>query len=358
MRIILSAAVSADGYLDNSGGERLILSSPEDWRAVHALRAGCDAILVGAETVRRDNPSLVIRNTKLRRKRVAEGRSADIMKVTVSGSGRLETNLKFFTEGEGEKVVFTHGSVSAQLSEVATVISRPELTATVILNQLRKMGVNDLLVEGGSSVLSMFLREKCWDEFRLALAPVFVGDQRAPRLVFDGDYPPMTLVKTERLGQTAVMHFVNRTQRRADCNNIVRAMNNSQLSEAVDDRYRVGAVVVTREGAMFDGHTGETAPENHAEEEAIAKAVAAGADLRGATVYSTIEPCTLRHSKPESCTDLIIRHGISRVVFALREPDRFVRCEGVRVLTDAGIEVSEFADFAPDIIRINSHIIS
>jgi riboflavin-specific deaminase-like protein len=358
MRIILSAAVSADGYLDYSGGgERLILSSPEDWRAIYVLRAGCDAILVGAETVRRDNPSLVIRDAKLRRKRMTEGRAADIMKVTVSGSGRLDPTLKFFTEGDGEKVVFTHGTVSSQLSEVATVISRPELTAAVILNQLRKMGVESLLVEGGSSVLSMFLRERNWDEFRLAVAPLFVGDHRAPRLVLDGDYPPMTLVKTERLGQTAVMHFVNRSQYRADIKLLMRAMDNSRQSNAAGDRYRVGAVLVTREGAAFDGYTGETAPENHAEEEVIAKALTAGADLKGATIYSTIEPCTIRGSKPESCTALLIRHGIGRVVFALREPDRFVRCEGVRMLTDAGIEVSEVADFAPDVIRINSHVI-
>ncbi len=358
MRIILSAAVSADGHLDNSGGERLILSSPEDWHAIYSLRAECDAILVGAQTLRRDNPSLVIRNDKLRRRRVAEGRGADIMKVTVSGSGRLDPNLRFFTEGAGEKVVFTHGAVSSQLSEVATVISRAELTATVILNQLRKMGVGTLLVEGGSSVLSMFLRERSWDEFRLAVAPIFVGDSAAPRLVLDGDYPPMTLVKTERLGQMAVMHYVNRTQHRADCNHLVRAMDNSRKCGVSPLRYRVGAVVVTRDGDMFDGHTGETALENHAEEEAIAKTLAAGADLRGATLYSTIEPCTVRKSKTESCTDLIIRHGIGRVVFALREPDRFVRCEGMRRLSEAGIEVYQIADFGPDVVRINSHIIS
>ncbi len=358
MRIILSAAISVDGYLDSVGKERLVLSSPEDWRAIHALRAECDAILVGAETLRKDNPSLVIRDVKLRRKRVAEGRSADIMKVTVSGSGKLDPKFRFFTEGEGEKVVFTHGTVCNQLSELSTIISRPELTATIITSQLRKMGVNTLMVEGGSSVLSMFLRERSWDEFRLAIAPIFVGDERAPRLVLDGDYPPMTLVKTENLGQTAVMHFVNRSQYRVDCNYILRAVSCSQKSDPTEIRYRVGAVIITADGAEFEGYTGETAPENHAEEEAILKAVAAGADLKGATIYSTIEPCTKRASKLESCTDLIIRHGFKRVVFALREPDRFVRCEGVRRLAGAGVEGREMAAYAPDVIRINSHVLS
>jgi 5-amino-6-(5-phosphoribosylamino)uracil reductase len=358
MRIVLSAAVSADGYLDNCDPKRLILSSPEDWRAIHALRAECDAILVGAKTLRQDNPSLVIRDSKLRAKREAEGRGADIMKVVVSGSGRLDPAMRFFTEGEGKKVIFTHGMVSHKLSEVATIISRPVITAIEIIKQLHKMGVQTLMVEGGSKVLSMFLRERCWDEFRLAVAPVFVGDSSAPRLVLDGDYPPMALVKTERLGQTAVMHFENRSQSRADSHLLERALRVSLASEATGNRYRVGAVVVTRAGRVFEGYTGETAPDNHAEEEAISKALAEGADLSGATIYSTMEPCTARSSKPTSCTDLIIRHGLGRVVFALREPDLFVRCDGVRRLEDAGIEVLEMDGYAPDVLGINSHILS
>ncbi len=358
MRIILSAAISADGYLDDAvEGERLILSSPEDWRAIYALRAECDAILVGAGTLREDNPSLVIRDPALRKKREAEGRSPDIMKVAVSGSGRLDSNLRFFTDGDGEKVLFTMGAVSNEISELATVISRPELTATIILNQLRKMGVRSLMVEGGSAVLSMFLKEKSWDEFRLGIAPIFVGDEKAPRLVLDGEYPPMTLIKTEQLGQTAVLHFINRSQYRNDCTYISRAMHNSRMSESCDTCYRVGAVILTRDGQEFDGYTHETAPDNHAEEEAIAKALEAGADLKGATIYTTIEPCSRRSSKPEPCADIIIRHGFGRVVYALREPDRFVRCEATKRLMEAGIEVVEVDAFSADVIRINNHLL-
>lgn len=56
MKVTVSTAVSADGYLDDRSPDRLILSTPEDWAEVHRLRAACDAILVGAETIRRDNP--------------------------------------------------------------------------------------------------------------------------------------------------------------------------------------------------------------------------------------------------------------------------------------------------------------
>ncbi len=357
MRILLSAAVSADGFLDNLGKERLILSSPEDWRAVYALRAECDAILVGAETIRRDNPSLVIRDARMRAKRIAEGRSPDIIKVTMSASGQLDPALRFFSEGDGEKMVFTHGSVSNALSEAATIISRPHLTARIITCHLRKMGVQSLMVEGGSSVLSMFLMEKQWDEFRLAVAPVFVGDSRAPRLVNDGDYPPMILTGSERLGQTTVMHFVNRSQYRADCNFMKRALANSLNAPVSAERYRVGAVVVTTQGEIFDGYTGETSPAIHAEEEAITKALAAGADLHGSTIYSTVEPCTIRKSRPVSCASLIIDNGVRRIVFAMREPDRFALCQGVCVLSDAGIEVDEMTDYVDDVIAINAHIL-
>ncbi len=357
MRIILSAAVSADGYLDDLAPERLILSSPEDWRAIYALRAECDAILVGAETLRQDNPSLVIRDPKLRKKRLAEGRSADIMKVTVSASGNLDPDLKFFTEGEGEKVIFTTGIVSNELSELSTVVSRPELNASVIVIQLRKMGVKTLMVEGGSKILSMFLAEKSWDEFRLGIAPFFVAEQGAPRLVMDGEYPPMKLVRSERLGQTAVLHFVNRSQYRVDCGYMARATQSSRQCDTTVERYKVGAVLVTLAGEEFDGYTGETGPLDHAEEVAIGKALEAGADMKGATMYCTLEPCSMRKSKPESCANLILKHGISRVVFALREPDNLARCESERLLTEAGLELLQIDVFAPEVLEVNAHIV-
>lgn len=86
--------------------------------------------------------------------------------------------------------------------------------------------------------------------------------------------------------------------------------------------YCVGAVVALPDGRSFTGYTHETSPTHHAEQEAIRKALDAGAELRGAAIYSSMEPCSQRKSEPESCTQLILRHGFARVVFALYEPDR------------------------------------
>ena len=56
--VLLSVAQSLDGYIDDPSPDRLVLSSPEDLDRVDEVRAGCDAIMVGAVTLRRDNPRL------------------------------------------------------------------------------------------------------------------------------------------------------------------------------------------------------------------------------------------------------------------------------------------------------------
>ena len=77
MIVWASAAVSLDGYIDDTTSRRLVLSGTKDWEQVRALRAECDAVLVGAETIRKDNPALVTRSEKLREKRTAQGKPAD-----------------------------------------------------------------------------------------------------------------------------------------------------------------------------------------------------------------------------------------------------------------------------------------
>ena len=67
--------------------------------------------------------------------------------------------------------------------------------------------------------------------------------------------------------------------------------------------YCVGAVVALPDGRSFTGYTHETSPTHHAEQEAIRKALDAGAELRGAAIYSSMEPCSQRKSEPESATD-------------------------------------------------------
>ena len=74
--ILLSCSMSLDGYLDSATEHRLLLSNDADFDRVDEVRAQCDAILVGAATVRNDNPRLLVRSAERRKRRVVEGRPA------------------------------------------------------------------------------------------------------------------------------------------------------------------------------------------------------------------------------------------------------------------------------------------
>ena len=101
----MSCAVSVDGYLDDATPSRLILSGPEDLDEVDALRAAADAILVGAGTIRKDNPRLLVRDPARVAAREAAGRSPHPLRVTVTATGDLDPAARFFT-GPGTPLVY------------------------------------------------------------------------------------------------------------------------------------------------------------------------------------------------------------------------------------------------------------
>ncbi len=95
--VLLSACMSLDGYLDGADGPRLVLSGPADLDRVDAVRASCDAILVGGRTVRRDDPRLLVRSAERRRERVARGLPESPLRVVVTASGDLDPAARLFT---------------------------------------------------------------------------------------------------------------------------------------------------------------------------------------------------------------------------------------------------------------------
>lgn len=356
MRVTLSFATTADGFLDDASAQRLVISTPEDWMAVGRLRAQCDAILVGAETLRRDNPALLLRDESVRAQRRANGLRPDMTKVTLTASGHLDPSLRFFTEGDAVRYVFSPRDIPA-LHDVATVIAADgPLTARYIVTELEKRGVGHLLVEGGAHVLRMFLDEGMADEVRMAVNPALtLGD--AGHAHFEFRPPVGASCICENLGGMQVLTCTLHPDTTAEDRKWLRmAIDASRQSPPCATAYRVGAVVVTRRGEFFTGYTHESSATHHAEQEAVIKALAAGADLHGATIYSSMEPCSRRASEPESCTQMIIRYGFARVVFALYEPDRFVDCRGALTLREAGIEVRTYSDMGGEVRAVNAHL--
>jgi 5-amino-6-(5-phosphoribosylamino)uracil reductase len=215
--VILNAAMSIDGYLDTALPPRLALSNAEDFDRVDEIRAHSDAILVGARTVRLDNPRLLVRSGERRSRREAEGLPPSPWKVTVTSTGDLDPGSKFFAAGHTTKLVYCPGSAARgirdRLGDRATVIGLgDEVEMAALVGELGDRGVRTLLVEGGGSIITQFLASELVDEFQLAVAPFFVGDPRAPRLVGDGRFPwnpgrPAPLTETHRVGDMVLLRY-------------------------------------------------------------------------------------------------------------------------------------------------------
>ncbi|HSE09550.1 MAG TPA: dihydrofolate reductase family protein [Nocardioidaceae bacterium] len=191
---LLSCGMSIDGYLDSAADGRLLLSNDADLDRVDAVRATCDAILVGAATVRNDNPRLLVRSRSRRAERVARGLPPSPMKVTVTRGAKLEPDASFFTAGDAEKLVYCPSETVAEardrLGAVATVVDGGEpVSMERVSEDLYARGARRLMVEGGGTVHTQFLTADLADELHLVVAPLFVGDSRAHRFVGDGRFP-------------------------------------------------------------------------------------------------------------------------------------------------------------------------
>jgi riboflavin-specific deaminase-like protein len=191
---LLSCSVSIDGYLDGATNKRLLLSNDADLDRVDAVRAACDAILVGAATVRKDNPRLLVRSQTRRDERIARGLPPSPMKVTVTGRAELDACANFFTIGDCEKLVYcasdTVHRAHRLLGPVATVVDGGQpVDMRRMSEDLFARGVQRLMVEGGGTVHTQFLTGDLADELQLVVAPFFVGDSGARRFVGDGRFP-------------------------------------------------------------------------------------------------------------------------------------------------------------------------
>ena len=397
--------MSVDGCLDAPGPERLVLSGQADLDRVDAERSEADAIMVGAGTIRRDNPRLVIRSAGRRASRVGRGLPENPARVTLTASGDLDPSARFFdaTSGAGP-VVYCAASQAPKLqnmlNDIAPVIAvPPPVELGAVLADLSRRGVHRLLVEGGARLGREFLANGLVDELALTVAPFFVGAAAAPRFAGPGVYPhdparPMHLAEVRQLDDVVLLRYLlggdgpaARTGNRARWSagrDVVASGNRGAATEpgtgaeatAADQAWLaqtielsrrcppspsafcVGAVVVAADGTVLaTGYSRETGPSVHAEEAALAKIDPADPRLAGATLYSSLEPCRVRASQPTPCAELIIAAGLRRVVIAWLEPPVFAPGGGAALLREAGITVVEVPGLAAEARAVNAAVL-
>ncbi len=157
--VIIKTALSLDGKAATSSGRSRWITGPKARACVHALRAECDAILVGAGTILADNPELT-----------AHGAGKNPLRVVLAGKRKIPASSRVFN--------------AAAPTEIYRARTPAALRAT--LKDLARRGVGTVLIEGGPTIHAAFLRAGLVDEVRVFLSPKLLSGaldpNSAPRL--------------------------------------------------------------------------------------------------------------------------------------------------------------------------------
>ncbi len=168
---------SLDGCIATASGDSCYVTGRENILHLHRMRALCDAIVVGAETVARDDPRLTTR--------LVEGNNP--VRVVLDPRRRLPPDHRVFTDGEARTLVvhaFTGGDAAARRWGGAEAVSVPArgkddgLELAAVLAELHGRGLRRVFVEGGGVTVSAFLEAGLLDRLQVAIAPVIIGDGR------------------------------------------------------------------------------------------------------------------------------------------------------------------------------------
>lgn len=164
VRVHLNMAMSLDGRVAGPDKEPVALSSVEDWRRVHALRAASDAIVVGVNTVLNDDPRLTARSKP--------PPAQAPLRVVLDTRGRTPPDARVLND-EAPTLLLT--GPGAKVPEGVDAIAVGELTPERILEALKDQGAPRVLLEGGPTVAASFLKAGVVDRFTVYIAPSILG---------------------------------------------------------------------------------------------------------------------------------------------------------------------------------------
>jgi 5-amino-6-(5-phosphoribosylamino)uracil reductase len=220
-RVLLDCATSLDGKLqlapDRRTGPFAMSRHPEDARRMRALRATVDAVVIGAENLRIDDPDLALSGDDLAR-RIAEGRRGPIRVVVTRAGAGLRPDMRVFDPALGGESVVAHASpLVVDLGGRATLVELAGEPGSVDIGRLlawlgAERGCATVLCEGGGVLNAAFFAARAVDEIHLTLVPRVLGGHLAPTLAAgpgftDGQIPDATLASVERVGDELFLRY-------------------------------------------------------------------------------------------------------------------------------------------------------
>lgn len=215
--VFINVAMTADGKIDTVERKGAAISSERDKQRVDQLRAKADAIMVGGKTLLNDDPRLTVKSEELRAERVARELSPNPMKVGVVTEARLNLDSQFLNTGPADIVIFTtrwtskhHVSVLKSLGVDVYVDDSEKVNLPKVMETLKELGVERLMVEGGATLNFELLRLGLVDEVSIYMAPMIFGGANAPTLAAGtglegGEVIPLKLTQVEKWDDGGVL---------------------------------------------------------------------------------------------------------------------------------------------------------
>lgn len=218
MFVAINMAVSADGKITTQAREPVRFGSMHDRDHMDALRAEADAVVIGAQTLRDDNPHLLVRSEAIFAQRQKSGKKNQPCSVVVSHRGEIPTQRHFFTDAVPQcLVVLPENAPAASLARLPTHCTIWRLGAEKVdpvrlLQKFAEHGMQHILIEGGGELAFAFLAADVVDALYLTMTPYLFGGREAPTLVEGpgwrmADAQRLALCSVRQVGDEVFLHY-------------------------------------------------------------------------------------------------------------------------------------------------------
>ncbi|MCX6682029.1 MAG: 2,5-diamino-6-(ribosylamino)-4(3H)-pyrimidinone 5'-phosphate reductase [Methanoregula sp.] len=217
--VVVNVAISADGKLSTRERRQVKISGSEDFERVDRLKAGCDAVMVGIGTVLADDPALTVKSDELKRERLAQGRDEHPLRVVVDSTARIPLTSSILTRRGGKRVVAVSQRADlatvASLKKMAMVIvaGEQEVDLAALIDELGALGVRQLMVEGGGTLIAGLFAAGLVDELYTFVGNIVIGGKDAPTLadgagfVTESEFGRLALSEAVRIGEGILLHW-------------------------------------------------------------------------------------------------------------------------------------------------------